>query len=313
MVTNNEFKIVVLYGGIGSERGISIQSGKAITKALTDVGADVICSDIKPDNLAILDEPNVDVFFLALHGAFGEDGQIQRILENRKLTYTASGSTASEMAFDKIASKKAFKKAKLNVPKAICFESVADFDTDSIERISVIGNRFVVKPKNSGSSVGIEILETPSKAVDAAKKCVEEFGNAMVEELIEGREFTVGLLGERTLPIIEIKAAMNFYDYNAKYVSDKTQFLFDTTDGAVAGEMNDAAVIAFNCLGCENVARVDFILTDDNKIYVLELNTIPGFTSHSLLPMAAKKIGLSLGELCMAIAEDAVRQAKMDR
>jgi D-alanine-D-alanine ligase len=168
--------------------------------------------------------------------------------------------------------------------------------------------KVVIKPICEGSSVGVEIHTDLQKATEAAIRCRQQFGNCMVEEFITGRELTVGLLEGKALPILEIRPKTKFYDYQAKYESDATEYLFDTiSDAAVVKRLQQDAEKAFAALGCRHLGRIDFILTDDNTPYVLEMNTLPGFTSHSLLPMAAKKAGIPAEDLCRRIVEAAWR------
>ena len=170
-----------------------------------------------------------------------------------------------------------------------------------------IGDRYVVKPINEGSSVGVEIIEGVQEAVKAAQRCVEKFGECMIEKFIAGREITVGVLKGKALPIIEIRSKEKFYDYKAKYLDDATEYLFDTVkDEELIERIGRDAVKCFESLGCRHYGRVDMILTDDGKPYILEINTLPGFTSHSLLPMAAKKAGIEVEKLCMEIVEAAL-------
>ncbi|MHC4362326.1 MAG: D-alanine--D-alanine ligase family protein [Planctomycetota bacterium] len=302
---DSKLKVAVLAGGIGAERQISIQSGRCVAEALTQAGFDVVTSDIAPGNLDILDDDSIDVFFPALHGEFGEDGQLQRILEARSLVYTGSDSRASELAFDKIASKQLFDDAGVAAPAAVEFDPATD--VDSLEQqLRDFAGRYVVKPIKQGSSVGISIVSAPHEAISAAQKTFREFGDCMIEEFVPGPEITVGMLCGRALPIIEIRPASEFYDYDAKYLDDRTEFLFDTIeDPAVVADVNRAATACFKALGCRHFARVDFVLREDRIACALEVNTIPGFTDHSLLPKAAARAGLSMGDLCTRIVEAA--------
>jgi len=301
----NKLKIAVLAGGIGSEREISLQSGRCVTEALIEAGFEVVKADIRPDNLEILDDSSVDVFFPALHGIFGEDGQLQQILEDRSLLYAGSGPEASKAAFDKMTSKKLFEQAGVATPAAIEFGPETDIGLLE-EQLRDFAHKYVIKPVRQGSSVGVSIVSTPHEAVVTARKTLSKYGDCMIEEFVPGMEVTVGILHGRPLPIIEVRTQGSFYDYHAKYVDEKTEYLFDTiTDTAMAANVSRAAVECFNALGCRHFARIDFILSDEKIAYVLEANTIPGFTSHSLLPKAAAKAGLSMSDLCAEIVEAA--------
>ncbi len=302
---NTELKIAVLTGGIGAERDISLQSGKCVTNALKKAGFKVVTADIKPDKLDILHDKSIDVFFIALHGQFGEDGQLQQILEDKSLIYTGSGPKASNLAFDKLTSKKLFAAAGVAVPAVI--EVNEKTDTRQLEeQLRNFADKFVIKPVNQGSSVGISIVPSPKDAVDAARETLSKYGDCMIEEFIPGREVTVGILCDRPLPVIEIRPRSKFYDYHAKYIDEQTEFLFDTiTDPAVIAKLDKAALDCFNALGCRHFARADFILSENGTAYALEINTIPGFTNHSLLPKAAEKIGLPMSRLCTRIVDAA--------
>ncbi len=303
-------KAAVLMGGIGEERDISIQSGTCVAEALKQASLDVVTYDVRPDNLDALEDNSIDVFFLALHGRFGEDGQLQQILEDKGLCYTGSGPEACRLALDKMASKKAFAKAGIPVPAAVEFKSGAD--PAKLERqLKQFADKFVVKPVTQGSSVGVTIVDNPTSALAEARKCLAGFGDCMIEEYIAGREITAGVLLGRVLPIIEIKSKTGFYDYHAKYVDDRTQFLFDTIDDpALTGKIEAATIDCFNALGLRHFARIDFILSPDGTFYALEANSIPGLTGHSLLPKAAARTGLSMSDLCIKITEAALENKK---
>ena len=296
-------RVAVLRGGIGRELEVSLESGRCVAEALRQGGLDVITSDIRPDDMRVLDRSGMDVFFLALHGQFGEDGQLQQVLEDRYLTYTGSGPRASRLAFDKMASKRLFAQAGVSVPGAVEFHPDRD-ERQLDQRLRELGERFVVKPVRQGSSVGVHIVGGGPDAIRTARDVHAEFGDCMIEAFVPGREVTVGILGRQALPVIEIRSATGFYDYHAKYLSDETQYLFDTVESSdTCSRLARAALACFDALGCRDFARVDFILTDDGTPCALEVNTIPGFTTHSLLPKAAAKTGLTMTELCMQIVE----------
>lgn len=306
MLANSNLKVAVLMGGIGHEREVSLLSGENIAKAIRKAGIEVVESDITPEDMSILDDKSIDLFFLALHGEFGEDGQIQQILDQKHLRYTGSGAEASRKAFDKVVSKEIFAGAGISVPRHFIFDintkmnSLTDWQ-------SKIGDRVVIKPIKQGSSVGVTIMEKGGEVLNAATLCLGRFGNCMIEEYIDGREVTIGIINGRALPVTEIISKSSFYDYEAKYLADSTEYLFGTIeDNDLIEEMNGIAVTCFNLLNCRHLGRVDMILAKD-KPYVLEINTLPGFTSHSLLPMAANKAGISTDRLCMEIIETAMK------
>ncbi len=304
-----QMKVAVLCGGVGREREVSLESGRCVAEALRQGGLDVVTSDIRPDDMRILDRKDIDVFFLALHGEFGEDGRLQRICEDRGLVYTGCGPEASRLAFDKIASKKLFVAAGVPVPPVVEFAPGED-PVVLDGRLKELGERFVVKPIRQGSSVGVHIVKSHSDAVAAACKVRDEFGDCMIESFVAGREVTVGVLDRQPLPIIEIRSKTGFYDYHAKYIDDRTEYLFDTIEEErVRTRLAELAMDCFDALGCRDFSRVDFIVGGDGTPYALEVNTIPGFTTHSLLPKAAAKIGIPMSELCVRI----VRTAAMER
>jgi len=309
-VIKNQLRVAVLMGGVGAERDISIQSGNCVAQALEKAGLNVVIADIQPDNMDILDDSNVDVFFIALHGRFGEDGQLQQILEDKSLIYTGSGPEASRLAFDKMAGKKAFAEADIDTPPAIEFN--AGTDIKQLEKqIRQFAEKYVIKPIRQGSSVGISIVTTTSQAIVAAQKTLNEFGDCMIEKFVPGRELTVGVLCGKVLPVIEIRPKQSFYNYHAKYIDEQTEFLFDTiNDPALTAKIEAAALNCFNALGCRDFARVDFILGNDHIPYALEVNTIPGFTTHSLLPRAAAKAGFSMSDLCVRVIDAALKNKK---
>ena len=304
--SNNKLKIAVLAGGVGAERDVSIRSGKCVAEALTQAGFDVETADVKPDDTGVLDDSGIDVFFVAMHGEFGEDGKLQQILDDKGLVYTGSGAKACQLAFDKLASEKAFIQAGVRVPSAIDF--CAESDMPGLEeQIEALADKYVVKPVRQGSSIGVTIVNDRRKVLDAARQCYEQFGDCMIQEFVPGREVTVGILCGRVLPIIELRTQEGVYDYHAKYKDDATEFLFDTIDdSALIEKINAAAMDCFNALGCRHFARVDFRLSDDGVAYALELNAIPGFTDRSDLPKAAAKTGLSMTGLCTEIVEAAM-------
>ena len=212
---------------------------------------------------------------------------------------------ASWLAFDKMASKKLFAQAGVATPAAVEFTAGTKIPETELARIA---DKFIVKPIKQGSTIGVTINDEPASAITAAQKCLSEFGDCMIEQYIEGREITVSILENRALPIIEIRTKSGFYDYHAKYIDERTEFLFDTIDNTtLVQEIYKAALACFNVLGCRGFGRVDFILGSDGVAYVLEVNTIPGFTTHSLLPKAAEKAGISMSDLCAGIAETALK------
>jgi D-alanine-D-alanine ligase len=303
-------KVSVLAGGVGEERQVSLKSGECIWQALSNEGVNTTIADIEPENLKALNEDGTDVFFLALHGKFGEDGQLQAIIEERNLIYTGSGPDASRLAFDKMASKASFKAANVNVPQGVVFKPNFSFE-ELKKRLVWDSDKFVIKPIRQGSSVGVSIVDGFDSAFKTAIKVHKEFGDCMIEQHVSGREITVGILCGEALPIIEIRPREDFYNYHSKYVDEQTDYLFDTIgDASLEARIQQDAVDCFKAVGCRDFGRVDFILGDDGTAYALEINTIPGFTTHSLLPKAAAKKGFSMGQLCVKIIEAAIENKR---
>ncbi len=299
-------KIVVLLGGVGQEREVSLDSGHSVAKALSQAGYDVVTWDVAPDRLEILDDATVDLFFLALHGEFGEDGQLQSILEQRGLTFTGSRSAPCRVAFDKQVSKVVFEEKGVLTPKFLVFDSAwssAEFES----MVSPLGDRVVIKPLCQGSSVGVQILDVDQSLHAACCSTVKAYGSCLVEAFVAGREMTVGILNGQALPVIEIRTpGHDFYDYQAKYVEETTEFLFDTVSPACEKVMQESALACFEGIGLRHVARVDFMVTEAGQAFALEVNTIPGLTSHSLLPKAAARVGLDMSELCHQVVQAAL-------
>lgn len=300
--TAKPLRVTVLAGGPSAEREVSLWSGRAIAEALQRRGHAVFMADIGPDNLAALDEP-CDVLFPALHGTFGEDGTLQKILEQRRIRFVGSGSGASATAIDKVRTKQCVVELKLPTPDS---ELVT---VATVDRPRRIGAPAVVKPVDSGSSVATTIVPDEPALRDAVRDVVTRFGRALVEQFIAGDELTVGILGGRSLPPICIRPKRAFYDYEAKYLADDTEYLFEP--GCPAAVLDQARAWSeqiFAALGCRHLGRLDWMLDRQHRLWFLEVNTLPGFTSHSLVPKAAAHVGIGFDELCdrlvrMAYAE----------
>lgn len=299
--------ITVLMGGPSSEREVSLVSGAAIADALQRNGHKVTRSDISPDDVSALDRKGIDMVFIALHGEFGESGQVQELCETRGLRYIGSPAKASELAMNKAAAKEVFVKAGLNVAQGFLAQQADDFAT-TLSRVETLGLPVVLKPVDGGSSVDVIIARSPEERESQLRRLLDTYGKILVEWFIAGRELTVGVLGDESLPIIEIVPDGKFYDYHAKYSDDaRTQYVFEHgIDDAVVQRIQRDALAAHRSLGCRDMSRVDFILHPSGKAYVLEINTIPGFTSHSLLPKAAGKVGIAFDELVERIARMAM-------
>jgi D-alanine-D-alanine ligase len=301
----NKEKVTVLMGGISAERDVSLDSGKACAKALSEIGFDVTSLDAKDDFIEKLIKNKPDKVFNALHGRFGEDGSIQGLLEHLKIPYTHSGILSSAIAMDKLTSKKIFKEAKISSPEYQVIKTVEDFQS------SKIGYPCVVKPNNEGSSVGVYIFNEPNKSnEDKIVTLLNKYNFLILEKYIPGREIQVAVMGSKALGGIEIVPTRSFYDYEAKYSANaKTKHIIPVKiNEADYKEILDMALQAHNILGCRGVTRSDFRYNESdkvNKIYILEVNTQPGMTSLSLVPEIANYYGISFNELVKWIINDA--------
>lgn len=301
----NQFgKIGVLLGGPSTEREISFKSGKAVFNALQQLGLKVEAIDIDTDNIKenmrLIKSRKINCAFVALHGRFGEDGSIQMILETLKIPYTGSGIWASRLAMDKIASRRIFEVYGLKVPRYKTLNKAA-YNTKS--RIyDSLNFPLVVKPATGGSSIGLSIADKTKKLNKAIALAFSFDENIIIEEYIEGRELTVGILDERALPVIEIIPKKIFFDYEAKYQPGLTDYVVPAKlKERLARKIKDTALAAHRLLGCFGCSRVDMILNKTELPYVLEVNTIPGLTNTSLLPKAAGAIGIPFEKLCLTL------------
>jgi len=294
-------KIAVLMGGPSAEREVSLRSGTAVANALVATGANVLPIDIKDGAFTI--PTDVDVAFVALHGTFGEDGTLQQMLENSGVTYTGSGPQASARAFDKIAAKQEFLAAGIPTPK---YEVVDRMHVDS-HRLTQLDFPLVVKPARQGSSVGISIVHEEAE-MDGACQIAWEYGDQLLaEEYIPGRELTVGIFDGRALPVVEIKPKHGFFTYDAKYTKGQTDYLVPAPlDPATESRAKLLALSAHDRLGCRDFSRVDLILSETGELFVLEVNTIPGFTETSLVPKAAREAGIEFTDLCARLVQMAL-------
>ena len=299
--------ITVLMGGPSSEREVSLLSGTAVADALQRRGHKVVRADISPADTAALDRDGIDVVFIALHGPFGESGDVQRLCEARRLRYTGSGPRASELGMDKAATKQAARRLGLPTPDWMIVEEFHSA-AEVAGWLPQLGLPVVVKPVDGGSSVDVTIARTGGERAAAMDAVTDKYGRVLLERFVPGREVTVGILGERALPVLEIVPARGFYDYHAKYSDGAgTSYTFEHgLDEAVVRKAQADAMALFDALGCRHMARVDFIVDAAGAAWMLEINTIPGFTGHSLLPMAAARAGIGFDELTDRIARMAM-------
>jgi D-alanine-D-alanine ligase len=301
----------VLYGGPSSEREVSIESGENVAKALESAGHDVhrVLLD-GTFSSADAGSLGIDIAILALHGEFGEDGRIQEILQEADIPYTGSGVDASSMAYDKILAKRAFERCNVRTP---AWMSV---DVQDIERIGgaeglAMVPPLVIKPATGGSSLGVTIARQDNQIVPAIHKAFEFGDTVLMERYIKGREVTVGVLGNSPLPVAELQTLSEFYDFNAKYKDDRTRIVCPAElDAETTARVQALGLAAHRALGCCDVSRTDIIIEASTGLpWVLEVNTIPGMTSHSLLPRAAQAAGFSFAQLCEELLRMALERA----
>lgn len=285
-------RVTVLRGGPSAEREISLASGAAVARACRRLGYRVTEADIRPEDLTALDRP-ADVVFPVLHGPFGEDGQLQAILDARGLRYVGSDAAASRLAMDKDATKQRWVAEGLPTAPWVTVDA-----TTGQGLPKELAPPLVLKPVAEGSSIGVVFADSAQELKPALAKAVRHYGRVLVERKLVGPELTVGILGDEALPIIQIEPNAGFFDYEAKYQRDDTAFLFEPDiDELIYGLIQELALAAFRTLGCRDLGRVDLIVDEHEGPQLLEINTIPGFTDHSLLPKAAAQAGIDFEQL----------------
>lgn len=300
-------RIGVLMGGLSSEREISLKSGKAVYQALKQQGLNVIYLDIHNNSLNKIKQAKISVAFIALHGKFGEDGTVQRMLESLRIPYTGSGVIASELCLDKLASRQIFKHYNIPVP-----------EYDVLNRkswkkhLKELKLKFpvVVKPSSQGSSIGVSFVDKTDD-LSGALRLAFKYGDAVIiEKYIKGREITVGILEEKPLPVVEIVPKKVFFDFQAKYEHGKSNYVVPAKlPRSYYNQAQQVGLLAHHALGCRTFSRVDMILSRGSP-FVLEVNSIPGLTATSLLPMAAGAGGISFGQLCLKIIQSVFKKAE---
>ena len=293
-------KVAVLMGGDSNERAVSLLSGDAVFHALKRLGIEVEAFD--PSERDIEEIKRYDKVFIALHGRGGEDGSIQAFLNSKNIAYTGSDSSSSAIGMDKLKTKLLWRSLNISTPD---FLQVTEKNSYN-DIVKAIGSPFFIKPSNEGSSIGIDKVKNEQQYREAFLKTSKIDANVIVEKFVDGEEFTVAIVNNKTLPIIKIKPSNEFYDYEAKYLKDDTQYICPSgieksKEALIAKE----ALNAFKAIGCSGWGRVDFMMDKDGNHYFIEVNTSPGMTSHSLVPMAAKELGINFDELVLEILKTA--------
>jgi D-alanine-D-alanine ligase len=299
-------KVGVLYGGRSAEREVSLMSGAGVHAALCGLGVNAHLFDTGQSTLAELAAQQFDCLFIALHGRYGEDGSLQGALELLGIPYTGSGPMASSLAMDKVMTKRVWLEAGLPTPGYRALTDASEVTAAAV----ALGLPLMMKAPHEGSTLGIVKATEASELTQAYQVAAQYDEVVLAEQFVAGRELTVAVLGRgkdaRALPVIEIVAPQGNYDYQHKYFSDDTQYLCPAPlDQTLANHIAEISVKAYRALGCEGWGRADLMLDKNNQPWLLEMNTSPGMTGHSLVPMAAKAIGMSYPELCIQILKDA--------
>ena len=297
---DKQLLIAVLMGGPGSEREVSLASGTAVLEALQSEGLNAVGVDVTTRELDLPE--GTGLCFNVIHGTFGEDGDMQEILEKMNMPYTGAGIESSRVAFDKVASKEVFVANNVPTPASEIIDCSAGV------KLPKMALPYVVKPPREGSSVGVHIVKTEDEALTAIEDAAKYGDEVLIEQFVQGKELTVGVINDEVLPVVHIAPRSGFYDMNNKYpwMNDDggTDYYCPAElDEATTAKVQKAAIDAHRALGCEIYSRVDVLLDANGNPYVLEANTIPGMTASSLLPKAAKVAGYDFGPLCQKIAE----------
>lgn len=291
-------QVAVLYGGTSEEREISLRSGTAVINALREAGVATIPVDVGSDPLQQLRQLRVDRAFIALHGAGGEDGKIQALLEWLKLPYTGSGIAASALCMDKLRTKQLWRGVGLSTPDYCVLSESTNWAT-AIEALTGIA---MVKPCHEGSSIGMAKVNNAIDLEKAFAIAAKYDRVVLAERYIQGAEYTVAILDQRALPPIKLETNHQFYDFSAKYQADDTRYICPCgLPEEQELRLKELALAAFNAVGARGWGRVDIMADAQGEFYLLELNTVPGMTDHSLVPMAAKAAGYSFNDLVLAI------------
>ena len=298
-------KVGVLYGGTSAEREISLKSGRAVLDALLEKGVDAVGVDCGENVVSQIMEANIDTAWVVLHGVGGEDGKVQAVLDSLNIPYTGSDHAASALGMDKLKTKYVWQ--SVGVPTPQFYKLSDDSDWESI--ISHLGGAAFVKPTREGSSIGMSVAKTAEELKSSYELAAQFDSQVIAEARVVGAEYSISILNGNVLPIVEVRAAKDFYDYEAKYESNLTQYLSaDSLDVRKEQQLKAAALEAFLSVGCKGWGRVDVMLNKLGQPFFLEVNTVPGMTSHSLVPMAAMQVGLEFADLVLEILMQTVKK-----
>jgi len=296
-------RVAVLYGGKSAEREFSLKSGAAVIGALTEAGVDVVAIDVGDDLLARLQSEKIDRAFIILHGRGGEDGSMQGLLECLGIPYTGSGILASALAMDKLRTKQVWQSLGIPTPR----HAVLASESDCLRASTELGFPLIVKPAHEGSSIGMAKVNSEQELVAAWRDAANYDSQVLVEQWIHGPEFTIAVLRGQVLPPIALGTPHVFYDYDAKYIANDTQYRIPCgLDSAKEQELIDLTARACDAIGIEGWGRLDVMQDEQGRFWLLEVNTAPGMTDHSLVPMAARAAGLDFQQLVLAILAESV-------
>lgn len=300
-------KVAVLMGGTSAEREVSLMSGKAVLAGLREAGINAHAVDTREVSVLTLKEQGFDAAFIALHGRGGEDGTLQAVLEFLQLPYTGSGVMASAITMDKLRTKLLWQGRGLPSGRFVWLtreQYQAGLTAETRDAVEALGLPLFVKPSSEGSSVGISRVNALEALPAALDEAFRHDDNVLIEAFLSGAEYTVGIIGDQILPAIRIQTASEFYDYEAKYISDDTQYFCPAGLSAEReAELQKLVWDAWRALGCSGWGRVDVMADGEGNFQLLEVNTSPGMTSHSLVPMAAREAGMSFSRLVACILE----------
>ena len=300
-------RIAVLMGGNSAEREVSLKSGQAVYSALIEKGLNAVAVDIKDKPIQSLNEHNFDIAFIALHGRGGEDGTIQALLELMGVPYTGSGVLASALGMDKHRCKMLWRSVDIMTPDYFAYDPAVDV----MEQSTRLQFPVMVKPALEGSSIGITKVQHKEELIDAVERAKEYACEILVEEWVSGEEYTAAVLGNEVLPLIRLSTPEDFYDYDAKYTLSSTQYHCPCgLDRKMEENLSAQVLKAFSSLGATGWGRVDFIIDKHNQPWFLEINTSPGMTDHSLVPMAAAASGIGFKDLVVEILDIAWRERR---
>lgn len=295
-------KIAVLLGGTSSEREVSLQSGQAVLAALQQAGASVVALDLATYPIMQLKADKIDKVFIALHGRGGEDGTLQGVLEFLQIPYTGSGVMASALCMDKLRTKQIWQACGLPIAPYINLSKQQWNNSLLASKMATLGFPVMVKPVHEGSSVGMNRADDLPQLEQALQVAFQYDDEVLIEQWLTGAEYTVAIVGDTVLPSIRIKATNGFYDYQAKYLSEQTGYFCPSgLSEQQEQQIQQLSLAAYQAMGCRGWGRVDVMTDDQGRFYLLEVNTSPGMTSHSLVPMAAKQHGWDFTQLVQQI------------